>query len=171
MSGEARGRQRDRFFVGGVEIEVVSDDAPRVLDEHGLTAAEREIASLLVDGLSNAEIARRRGTSPRTVEKQVASCLRRLRAVRRRPCPSEPRPPGRTGAQARKMMTSAPRRCCGACTSTRGRTASTRRRRPRRSSWVGWLPEEPFAAPARSSASCSWGAGTAALLRIVDAAL
>ncbi|HRI07636.1 MAG TPA: helix-turn-helix transcriptional regulator [Nannocystaceae bacterium] len=36
------------------------------------------MASLLCHGASNEEIARRRGTSPRTVEKQVASCLRRL---------------------------------------------------------------------------------------------
>jgi len=78
VSGEARGRRSDRFLIGGVEVEVISDDAPRALDEHRLSAAEREVASLLFHGASNEEIARRRGTSPRTVEKQVASCLRRL---------------------------------------------------------------------------------------------
>ncbi|HRI07635.1 MAG TPA: hypothetical protein PKW35_07445 [Nannocystaceae bacterium] len=41
MSGEARGRRSDRFLIGGVEVEVISDDAPRALDEHRLSAAER----------------------------------------------------------------------------------------------------------------------------------
>jgi DNA-binding CsgD family transcriptional regulator len=44
----------------------------------GLTQAEREVASLLLAGLSNAEIALRRATSPRTVANQVASLFRKL---------------------------------------------------------------------------------------------
>jgi DNA-binding NarL/FixJ family response regulator len=43
-----------------------------------LTPAEVAIARGLVRGLSNAEIARVRGTSVRTVANQVASLLRRL---------------------------------------------------------------------------------------------
>ena len=48
-----------------------------------LTPAEREIARAIVDGASNAEIARRRGTSLRTVANQVASILARLGASSR----------------------------------------------------------------------------------------
>ncbi|MEZ4451978.1 MAG: helix-turn-helix transcriptional regulator [Nannocystaceae bacterium] len=81
-SGERRGpplggRRRARMIVAGVEIEVFSEGPP-ALDQLGLTGAEREVARLLLVGASNAEIAASRGRSPRTVEKQVASCLRRL---------------------------------------------------------------------------------------------
>lgn len=43
-----------------------------------LTAAEGEVARLIAAGLSNAEIARRRGASPRTVANQAASIFRKL---------------------------------------------------------------------------------------------
>jgi DNA-binding NarL/FixJ family response regulator len=43
-----------------------------------LTRAERQIARLLLDGLSNPEIARRRATSVSTVANQVASLLSKL---------------------------------------------------------------------------------------------
>jgi len=39
----------------------------------GLTSAEREVLALVRGGLSNAEIARRRGRSVRTVANQIAS--------------------------------------------------------------------------------------------------
>jgi len=45
-----------------------------------LSAAEREIAIAVLEGLSNAEIAAARGTSARTVANQVASLLRKLGA-------------------------------------------------------------------------------------------
>lgn len=41
------------------------------------TSAERAVLALLVGGASNAEIARARGSSPRTVANQVASLLRK----------------------------------------------------------------------------------------------
>jgi DNA-binding CsgD family transcriptional regulator len=44
-----------------------------------LTAGEREVAALAATGLSNAGIARCRGTSERTVANQMASILRKLR--------------------------------------------------------------------------------------------
>jgi DNA-binding NarL/FixJ family response regulator len=50
----------------------------------GLTAAEQEVVSLLVEGLSNEEIARRRGTALRTVSNQVAAILRKTGASGRR---------------------------------------------------------------------------------------
>lgn len=43
-----------------------------------LTAAEAEVAHDAVGGLSNAEIATRRGTSTRTVANQLASIYRKL---------------------------------------------------------------------------------------------
>lgn len=43
-----------------------------------LTAAEREVAAMIVDGMSNAEIARARGKSVRTIANQVASAFRKL---------------------------------------------------------------------------------------------
>ncbi|HEY1693815.1 MAG TPA: helix-turn-helix transcriptional regulator [Polyangiaceae bacterium] len=48
-----------------------------------LTSAERAVAQGIVRGLSNAEIARARGTSVRTVANQVASLMRRLSAQSR----------------------------------------------------------------------------------------
>jgi DNA-binding CsgD family transcriptional regulator len=46
--------------------------------ELGLTAAEREILPHVLRGDSNLELARRRGTSSRTVANQVASIFRKL---------------------------------------------------------------------------------------------
>ena len=43
-----------------------------------LTTAEREVASMLLAGLSQSRIATRRGTSPRTVANQVAAIYRKL---------------------------------------------------------------------------------------------
>jgi len=45
----------------------------------GLTAAERAVVAMLFAGKSNAEIARARGVSIRTVANQVASVLKKLR--------------------------------------------------------------------------------------------
>lgn len=50
------------------------EDLPR----HGLTESERFIALALLRGCTNDEIARLRGTSPRTVANQVASIFRKL---------------------------------------------------------------------------------------------
>jgi DNA-binding CsgD family transcriptional regulator len=44
----------------------------------GLTAAEQHVARELLAGLSNAEIARLRGCSPRTIANQVASLYAKL---------------------------------------------------------------------------------------------
>ncbi len=43
-----------------------------------LTFAEREVISVLLEGLSYAQIARRRGTSVDTVAKQAGSAFRKL---------------------------------------------------------------------------------------------
>jgi DNA-binding CsgD family transcriptional regulator len=48
-----------------------------------LTRAELQVARAVARGATNAQIARIRGTSIRTVANQVASILRRLRAMSR----------------------------------------------------------------------------------------
>jgi DNA-binding CsgD family transcriptional regulator len=52
-----------------------SDGCSRVT---GVTAAERVVLGLAAAGLSNAQIAARRGVSPRTVANQIASAFRKL---------------------------------------------------------------------------------------------
>jgi DNA-binding NarL/FixJ family response regulator len=42
-----------------------------------LTPSEQEVAALALDGATNAEIARRRGTSERTVVNQIAAIFRK----------------------------------------------------------------------------------------------
>jgi DNA-binding CsgD family transcriptional regulator len=49
----------------------------------GLTVAERQVAHDVLAGLSNAEIARRRGRSPRTIANQLGSIYRKLRVSSR----------------------------------------------------------------------------------------
>ncbi len=44
----------------------------------GLTRAERHVIMLIARGLSNAAIARRRGSAPRTVANQAASIFKKL---------------------------------------------------------------------------------------------
>jgi DNA-binding CsgD family transcriptional regulator len=56
------------------------DSAP----EAKLTESEREVCALVVDGCSNFEIARVRGTSPRTVANQIAAIYRKLGVGSRR---------------------------------------------------------------------------------------
>jgi len=64
--------------LGGDETLAVAkvELCPRSLGE--LTIAEREVALLVLDGLTNAEIGVQRKTSPRTVANQVAAVFRKL---------------------------------------------------------------------------------------------
>jgi DNA-binding NarL/FixJ family response regulator len=72
-----------------VELLEVGDDEYAVfqwdIDEPapGLTAAERSILGHVAAGASNADIARARGSSSRTVANQVASLLKKLGASSR----------------------------------------------------------------------------------------
>lgn len=52
-----------------------------------LSAAEKEVCLLLLDGATNAEVAERRRTAVRTVANQVASILRKLGAGSRSELP------------------------------------------------------------------------------------
>jgi DNA-binding NarL/FixJ family response regulator len=62
----------------------VAGSSERALDLTGLSEAEREVAVLLGEGLTNAQIAKRRGVAVRTVANQVASLLSKTGAHGRR---------------------------------------------------------------------------------------
>ena len=67
--------------VSGVELPVVS--FPQIPCPETFTEAEREVACMVAAGTSNAEIARRRVTSERTVANQLASIYRKCRVATR----------------------------------------------------------------------------------------
>lgn len=77
-----RGLEVDAFTADGEEFLVFSWDAPAALPAE-LTAAERDVLDRIVHGDSNAEIARARSSSERTVANQVASLLRKTGAASR----------------------------------------------------------------------------------------
>ncbi len=64
--------------VDGREVLVLSVPQPAVAGLDALTTAERAIVDLVVSGMRDQEIARWRGRSVRTVQKQVASALHKL---------------------------------------------------------------------------------------------
>jgi DNA-binding NarL/FixJ family response regulator len=63
--------------IGDARIVVLSFDDPTP-QSLSLTPAERSVALLVIDGLSNRAIAARRGTTPRTVGNQLASIYNKL---------------------------------------------------------------------------------------------
>ncbi len=67
-----------RFVLGGEELFVLSVPLGSGGAVAALTPAERDVATLVASGAKNAEIARRRGTSVRTVANQLASIYRKL---------------------------------------------------------------------------------------------
>lgn len=64
--------------IGGETLFVIALDAPVVPEAERLSPGERDVAARIVAGESNAEIARARGVSVRTVANQVASIFRKL---------------------------------------------------------------------------------------------
>ena len=80
MSGRNRGRRVERWAIRSEEFLVVSVPLPTLgpLVSAGLSAAEREVTSMILDGMSNREVARARKTSVRTVANQVASVFKKL---------------------------------------------------------------------------------------------
>jgi DNA-binding CsgD family transcriptional regulator len=69
--------------IGGDEYYVFQIPKPNGALPDALTDAEREVVALVLEGSSNADIARQRSTSTRTVANQIASILRKL-AVKNR---------------------------------------------------------------------------------------
>ncbi len=67
-----------RIDIGGEEVAVISFPLLPPSLPRSLSAAERTIALALLEGRSNAEIARARRTSVRTVANQVASLFQKL---------------------------------------------------------------------------------------------
>ena len=68
------------FQLGGVDFVVLSApiaETSTIALIQALTQAEREVAALAIDGLTNAEIAKRRKTSVRTVASQLAVIFRK----------------------------------------------------------------------------------------------
>jgi len=68
------------FQLGGVDFVVLSApiaETPTSTLTQALTRAEREVAALAIDGLTNAEIAKRRKTSVRTVASQLSVIFRK----------------------------------------------------------------------------------------------
>jgi DNA-binding NarL/FixJ family response regulator len=76
---DPRGARREQFVEEGAGYVVLSVARPDMRRAPGLSAAERDVARLLIEGLSYAEIARQRGSSIHTVATQrwrVFSVLR-----------------------------------------------------------------------------------------------
>lgn len=73
-----RGLRAARFAWRGEEWLVLSWPLPVLLMPGVLTDAERDIVEGLIAGEVSGDIARLRGTSPRTIANQVASIFRKL---------------------------------------------------------------------------------------------
>ena len=71
---------RAPFSVGARQYRVLSIEDPSSLQALALTSAERSIVALLVARQTNAEIARVRGTSIRTIANQMSMLLRKFGA-------------------------------------------------------------------------------------------
>jgi DNA-binding NarL/FixJ family response regulator len=77
------GRLAERMRERGIRVPLGPRDATRA-NPAGLTARQLEVLDLLVEGLTNAEIAERLFVSPRTAEHHVAAVLTKLGAATRR---------------------------------------------------------------------------------------
>lgn len=77
---ERRARTLGVVRVAGARFLYLSEDVEGLDEDVGasLAPAEREVARLAADGLSNEEIARARGTAARTIANQLASIYRKL---------------------------------------------------------------------------------------------
>jgi DNA-binding CsgD family transcriptional regulator len=87
-------------WIDGEELAVLSHplDEPAALA--GLTEAERRVAADVADGLSNEQIAHRRGTAASTVAKQIGSVFRKLGVGSRRELVARMKGSARSGRAA-----------------------------------------------------------------------
>jgi DNA-binding CsgD family transcriptional regulator len=84
MPRRPRKTQVTRFAIDDLEVVVVDVEQARAWDERWeLTAAEREVARMAVEGCSDTEIAARRGTSRSTVANQLGRIYRKLSVASR----------------------------------------------------------------------------------------
>jgi DNA-binding NarL/FixJ family response regulator len=73
----------ERLEIDGTELFLlVTPSLAECLPDH-LTKAEKAVAALVLEGRSNQEIARIRGTSVRTIANQVAAIFRKLKVTAR----------------------------------------------------------------------------------------
>jgi DNA-binding NarL/FixJ family response regulator len=72
------GLRASRVTIDGEDLAVFSFPLPPPTLPNSLSVAECDVAIAVLEGLSNTEIARARGTSTRTVANQVASLLKKL---------------------------------------------------------------------------------------------
>jgi len=77
-----------RLTLGGEDFVVFELPANRPSFGATLTAAEREVAALLVSGASNSDIAKSRKTTTRTAAKQLGQIFRKLGVSSRGECVS-----------------------------------------------------------------------------------
>jgi DNA-binding NarL/FixJ family response regulator len=70
--------------IDGEQLAVLSHPVGGGLAGAKLTKAESEVATAVSEGLSNRDVARLRGTSERTVAKQIAATFRKLGISSRR---------------------------------------------------------------------------------------
>jgi DNA-binding NarL/FixJ family response regulator len=70
--------------IDGEQLAVLSHPLGGGLAGAKLTKAESDVAAAVAEGLSNREVARLRGTSERTVAKQIAATFRKLGISSRR---------------------------------------------------------------------------------------
>jgi DNA-binding CsgD family transcriptional regulator len=73
-----------RFSFAGQRFAVLSFPIAGAISAPTLSPTEREVLRLVLEGMRNAQIAARRGTSVRTVANQVASLFRKLGVTCRR---------------------------------------------------------------------------------------
>ena len=72
------GTKATRFTVAGEELAILSFPVLEPELPEDVTQAERDVVRLVILGKSNAEIARERGTSIRTVANQMQSIFKKL---------------------------------------------------------------------------------------------
>jgi DNA-binding NarL/FixJ family response regulator len=73
----------ERIEIDGTEVFLLGTPSLSQCLPEDLTKAEKDVAALVLEGLSNQEIAKMRGTSVRTIANQVAAIFRKLKVTAR----------------------------------------------------------------------------------------
>ena len=73
----------ERLEIDGTELFLLGTPSLSKCLPDDLTHAEKDVAALVLEGMSNREIALTRGTSVRTIANQVAAIFRKLRVTAR----------------------------------------------------------------------------------------
>lgn len=73
----------ERLEIDGAELFLLGTPSLSECLPDDLTIAEKDVAARVLEGFSNRDIARMRGTSVRTIANQVASIFRKLKVTAR----------------------------------------------------------------------------------------